>query len=131
MKTILIACLICTATGCATTITRPTTNYSVDAKELLESTNKAMAGCYARALADDPSAGGVVKVRLRFAAQTGQIVESTIDPSATTAPANVQRCVTEQLATLRLDPPDSNEAVGDARWRFTPKKRVAQPPAKP
>ena len=110
--------------GCATYARQPA-EYVADTTHLLADAGPELSACYAKVLALEPGARGVVTVRLRVEARTGQLGADVV-PERTTAPELVQSCVIRQVATLKLAPPDVSDAAGEASWTFKPLKAPAR-----
>ena len=72
---------------------------------------------------------GDVVVSFTVAAKTGKIT-AAVDEKATTAPADLARCVSDALQDLKLDPPDENKGTLVLTFSLKPgKHKKARPDA--
>jgi hypothetical protein len=93
--------------------------YTTELTELLEDRSEDIEICYDRVLSDsDPEASGDVVVKFVVAADTGVLTNIEIDREHSTVPEPLAACVTDQLATLKLDPPDVNTGNATFTWEF-------------
>jgi hypothetical protein len=104
--------------------------YTSELTELLEGRSEAIAACYDRVLEQQEDAAGELAVTFDVAQDTGVLSNFVIVPDQTTVPDPLADCVTTELAQLRLEPPDVNDAHASFRWTFTKGPRK-QPPADP
>jgi hypothetical protein len=105
--------------------------YTRELTELLEDRSEAIEACYDRVLsAHDAEASGDVVVTFVVAADTGALTNIEVDREHSTVSEPLAACVTTELATLRLDPPDVNTGNATFTWQF---RRGSQkrPPADP
>lgn len=99
--------------------------YSEFLTELFETRSEAIDACYDRYLAQvDPTAAGTLAVSFEVEAKTGalKIIEA---PSE--LPDALAACVLDELAGLKVDPPDVNTARGVFEWEFSPASRKQTP----
>ncbi|MDH5670958.1 MAG: AgmX/PglI C-terminal domain-containing protein [Myxococcales bacterium] len=93
-------------------------SYRKATRELLETRSNDIKACYDAELQKDPQASGSVIVKFKVQAETGNIVEATVDPAASSAPASLGQCVVEKLEGLALDPPDARTGDASFSWEF-------------
>jgi hypothetical protein len=105
--------------------------YASEVTERLEGRSDAIAGCYDRYLEQtDPTAKGEVTVEFDIVKKTGEFANVKVDPDRSPAPEALQQCVTAELATMRMDPPDTKTAHATIQWKFALGSRK-KPPADP
>ena len=92
-------------------------SYRKVTRQVLESKNADIKGCYDAELQKDPKVGGSVVVKFTVQKDTGQIVNPSVDP-ASTAPASLSQCIVRALDGLKIDPPDKREGNATFRWEF-------------
>jgi TonB family protein len=92
-------------------------DYRKATREVLETRNAQIQGCYDEALKTDKGAEGRVIVRFTVEAKTGTIKDASVQPEST-APEALGQCIVQALDGLALQPPD--QRVGDATfaWEF-------------
>jgi len=118
MKTALMTVLLASFfVGCSFAA-RNETMYKKDTRELLETRNGEVKGCYDGALKTDGKAAGVVVVRFTVQAETGHVVNPEVDTARSTAPTTLSDCVVEALSGLTLDPGDARDGDGTFTWEF-------------
>jgi len=122
MKLLLLAGVLA-GTACGTA--RSQQVYAADANRLLETRNDELERCYNEALKTEPNAMGTVTVKFMVEPTSGQIKEATIDPTKTTAPEVLDRCVLGAMTGLTLAPPDRNEGRATFVYEF----KANPPPA--
>ncbi|NVB40783.1 hypothetical protein G6O69_23285 [Pseudenhygromyxa sp. WMMC2535] len=105
--------------------------YADTLTDLLESRSDAVAACYDGYLeAVDPAAQGALTVSFEVERNTGALTGITVDAGATEVPEALAACVTEELASLTLSPPDVNTADARFTWVFA-LGSAKKPPADP
>ncbi|MFV8756635.1 hypothetical protein ACNOYE_39325 [Nannocystaceae bacterium ST9] len=104
--------------------------YASELTTKLEERSPAIAACYERVLEHDAAAKGELVVEFDIAKKTGEIAEVEVVASETSVPEPLAACVTAELATLRMDPPDAKSAHASFAWSFAPGSRK-RPPADP
>lgn len=108
--------------ACAGTKRSPET-YRTDTQKAIETRMGQIESCYAEALKQDGSAGGMVAVKFTVAKKTGKVEQVTLEPGSSTASEPVSTCVLNGLAGLTLTPPDKND--GQATFVFELRPRPA------
>jgi hypothetical protein len=108
--------------GCAGTKRSPDT-YRIDTQRAVEARMGQIERCYAEALTQDATAGGLVAVKFTVEKKTGKVSQVTLEPGTSTAPEPVSNCVLSGLTGLTLAPPDRND--GDATFVFELRPRPA------
>ena len=73
-----------------------------------------------------PGVGGTVTVKFTWSSEDGTLKDTVVDPAGSSAPAEVQQCVTKALTGLTLDPKDAKDGMGTWKFEFH-----APPPAAP
>jgi len=73
-------------------------------------------------LKQDQKAGGVVAVNFTVEAKTGAIVDPKVDEKNTTASEPVSACVVDNMAGLKIDPPDQREGQASFAYNFKANK---------
>ena len=76
--------LLAITAACAGT-KRNAETYRLDTQRVLETRNSQITTCYEKALAADPSAGGVIAVTFVVEKKTGAFMKAAVDPAATKA----------------------------------------------
>jgi hypothetical protein len=104
-------------TGCAA---RSADMFRDDTQKLVDARQPDMKACYDAALKTDPKAAGTVKVNFVWEKSTGKLLNPTVDPAGTTAPASVHTCVTKAMEGLVLNPADNREGQGSWTFTFSP-----------
>jgi hypothetical protein len=121
---------LCAPLGCVRWL-RDADFYGEQLTALLEQRNEPIQACYDRYLEEqDPKAKGAVVLDFEIEKRTGRITNIRVDQAQTDVPEPLIACVTDELATTRLDPADARTAVANYRWEFAPGSRKA-PPADP
>ena len=106
--------------GCALSfVARDADGYRQATRELLASRSADIQSCYASKASADPSLRGTVVVNLQVEAETGLVVDATVDEALSTAPAPVQSCVLDSVAGLSLDPPDQRTGMATFSYDFS------------
>lgn len=98
-----------------------------DTQKLFEEQKAPITACYATALGKNPEAKGLVTVSFLIENDTGKVKRVKVDKDRTTAPASLQKCVTESITDMRLAPPDAQDGKGTFSWDFTAKPAPAAP----
>jgi len=101
--------------------------YRDDTQKLLDGTNQAVTDCYAAALKSDRKAQGNVTVKFSVEESSGKLVGVSVDKARSSAPDSVQSCVTGQLGSLHLAPPDDQRGEATFTWDF----KAKEPPPPP
>lgn len=124
---LLLSALVCSAAACAHS--RSQAVYAADTSNLLASRNDQLQACYNAALQTQPNAAGIVTVKFAVVPTSGEIKEVTIDPTHTTAPEALDKCVLEAMNGLALAPSDRNEgrATFSYEFKLNPPAAPAQP----
>lgn len=104
--------------------------YASELEERLDARSETIAACYDRQLEADPQAAGELVVRFEIAAKTGRFEAITVDAARSSVPAPLAACVTDDLATLTMDPPDARRAAVTFAWNFV-RGPAKAPPANP
>jgi hypothetical protein len=115
--------LIASTVGCSFYARSPE-DYRDEVQKLLDTRSADIRACYDGALQGNKELQGRVTVALTVEAETGMIKDVKVDPAGTTAPAELQTCVTNAVSGLALAPPDKRE--GQATWIY---EFTAQPVA--
>jgi hypothetical protein len=114
---ILTTALLCSlACGCSFNA-RDADSYRKETRQLLETKNAQIKGCYALFLASDANITGTVVVKFTVQKKTGKITNPTLDASST-APKDLGQCVVNLINGLTLDPPDARDGDATFRWEF-------------
>jgi len=124
LKSLLLASLVA-ATACAHSRSQPV--YAADTTALLETKSGELQACYNEALKTEPTAAGVVTVKFTVEPTSGLIKDATIDPTKTTAPESLDKCVLTAMNGLTLTPSDRNEGLATFTYEF--KANPPPPPA--
>jgi outer membrane lipopolysaccharide assembly protein LptE/RlpB len=107
-------------TGCSFHA-RDADGYRKATREVLETRSGDIQGCYDTALKTDAKVGGLVVVKFKVEAKTGKLVNTTVVPEQTTAPAALSECVVKAIDGLKIDPPDEREGDATFQWSFEAK----------
>lgn len=99
--------------------------YRDDTQKLLDTASEGITNCYNTILKDKPEAGGSVTVNFVVMHETGVIRKIKVDSARTTAPEEVQKCVTKYIEDLKLTPPDAQLGEAQFSWEFS----ASAPPA--
>ena len=97
---------------------RSAEDYRKDTRSLLESRNSDIKGCYDAALKADPKVSGVVVVKFKVEAETGNIVNPQSVAGRTSAPESLTQCVVNAINGLSLQPPDARDGDAEYTWEF-------------
>jgi hypothetical protein len=117
LKPITLSGLALALGACSTHIRSPD-QYRDDTAAALDTRSGEIKSCYDRALEANKTAAGTVKVSFTIKAETGKIADPKIVEDGTTAPAELQSCVTSALAGFQLEPPDDNDGIATYTWEF-------------
>jgi hypothetical protein len=104
--------------------------YASELEERLDARGETIAACYDRQLEQDPQAAGELVVHFEIAAKTGRFEAIAVDAARSSVPAPLAACVTDDLATLTMDPPDARRAAVTFAWNFV-RGPAKAPPANP
>lgn len=104
-------------TGCSFHA-RDAESYRKVTRELVETKNADIKGCYDAALKDDPKVAGKVIVKFTVQKETGKITNAKMDETVSTAPASLGQCVVKALDGLALEPPDARDGDATYQWEF-------------
>ena len=99
---------------------RSADDYRKVTREVLETKNGDIKGCYDAALHKDPKLSGTVVVKFTVQSKTGKIINAKVDP-ASSAPAGLGECVVKSLDGLAIDPPDKRDGDATFKWDFQAK----------
>jgi hypothetical protein len=117
-RTSMLALILASLSGCVLWMRDPEF-YTRELTELLEDRSETIEACYDRVLSEnDPEASGDVVVKFVVAADTGALTNIEVDREHSTVPEPLAACVTNELAALRLDPPDVNTGKATFSWQF-------------
>lgn len=114
MKLALLA-LVASSVGCSFYARSPE-DYRDETQKLLDTKAGDIKACYDEALQGKQDLQGKVAVAFTVEAETGKLKDVKVDPAGTTAPAELQTCVTNTLSGLALAPPDKRD--GQATWIY-------------
>lgn len=103
------------AVGCSGAI-RTDKPYRDDVAQVLESKNGEVKACYDNLLKNKKDAAGKVTVHFTVEMKTGAFKDVSAVADGTTAPPELQQCVTSALSGLVLNPGDANN--GDATFVY-------------
>lgn len=98
-----------------------------DTQKLFEEQKAPITACYATTLGKNPEAKGLVTVNFLIENDTGKVKKVKVDKDRTTAPASLQKCVTESIADMTLAPPDAQDGKGTFSWDFNAKPAPVPP----
>lgn len=118
------------AVGCSGALRSPEM-YRDDTAKVFETKTGDMKACYDDVLKATPGAGGTVTVKFTWSSEDGTLKDTVVDPAASTAPAEVQGCVTKALTGLTLDPKDAKDGLGSWTFDFHAPPPAAAPAAPP
>ena len=96
---------------------RDAESYRKVTREVLETKNTDIKGCYDAELQKDPKLSGSVVIKLTVQKETGKIINPTVDATST-APASLGQCVVKALDGLAIDPPDKRDGDATFSWEF-------------
>jgi hypothetical protein len=102
-------------------------DYRDEVQKLLDTKAGDIKACYDAALQGKQDLQGRVTISLTVEAETGMLKDVKVDPAGTTAPAELQTCVTNSVSGLALAPPDKRE--GQAIWIYEFSAAPAPAPA--
>lgn len=118
LKIITLSGLALVLGACSTHIRSPD-QYRDDASAALETRAGEIKSCYDEALKSNKTVAGTVKVSFTIKGETGKITDPKVVEDGTTAPAELQTCVTNALSGFQLEPPDDNDGIATYTWEFT------------
>jgi hypothetical protein len=104
--------------GCSGAI-RTAGPYRDDVAKVLESKNGDVKACYDNVLKTNKSAVGTVTVHFTVEKETGAFKDISAVADGTTAPPELQQCVTNALSGLVLTPGDANNGDATFVYEFT------------
>jgi len=117
MKTQELLAAFALLAGCAHA--RSAEQYRADTEAALAGRSADLKSCYDQVLATKPTAAGRVTVKLAVAAKTGKIEDVQLDPSQTTAPDELSKCVLAAVPAASLQPGDRKRGEATWSWDFT------------
>lgn len=97
---------------------RDADSYRKATRELLETRNPDIKGCYDAELTKDATMSGTVVVKFNVQKESGKLVNIAVDEGASSAPASLRECVVKAIDGLALDPPDEREGDATFQWEF-------------
>jgi TonB family protein len=115
MKSAMILCAL--AIGCSGT-SRGLEAYRSDTQTLLGTRDGQIKSCYDEALASDAKVAGTVTVQFVVEKKSGVIASATVAKS--TAPKQLDRCVLDAIAGLKLAPGDKHDGQATFTYEFKP-----------
>jgi hypothetical protein len=128
LKIVTLSGLALVLGACSTHIRSPD-QYQTDTAAALETRSAEIKSCYDEALKSNKTVAGTVKVKFTIKGETGKVTDPQIEPDGTTAPAELQTCVTNALSGFQLEPPDDNDGIATYTWEFTVGETPAPEPA--
>ena len=96
---------------------RDADTYRQVTRELVDTRSPDVKDCYDVALQTNETVSGTVVVNFVVEKKTGKIMNPVVDP-ATTAPAELAKCVVDSIDGLQLDPADAREGQATFTWKF-------------
>lgn len=126
----LVSLLALATTACGAAIRSPEM-YRDDTAKVFESKTGDMKACYDDVLKGKPGAGGTVTVKFTWSSEDGTLKDTAVDPAGSSAPAEIQACVTKALTGLTIDPKDAKDGQGSWKFDFHAPPPAAAPPAAP
>ena len=125
---LLAVTLLATSSGC-TLWQREPNHYADVLTELFETRTEATNACYDRYLSEvDPSASGKLVLAFEVTAKTGALTGLDVVEDQSTVPPALAACVSDEIAGLKVDPPDVNTARATFTWEFNLGARKGPPP---
>jgi outer membrane lipopolysaccharide assembly protein LptE/RlpB len=109
------------STGCSFHA-RDAEAYRKVTREVLETRNGDIKGCYDKALEKNPELNGAVVITFKVEKDTGAITDVKLDKKASDADKQLNFCVLEALRELKIDPPDARDGLATFTWQFEAKK---------
>ena len=97
---------------------RDADSYRKATRELLETRNPDIKGCYDAELKQNPAAAGTVLVKFNVQKESGKLINIAVAEGSSSAPASLQQCVVKAIDGLALDPPDEREGDATFQWEF-------------
>jgi hypothetical protein len=133
LKMIKLSGLALVVAACSTHIRSPD-QYRDDTAAALDARSGEIKSCYDEALKSNKTAAGTVKVKFTIKGETGKIANPQVETDGTTAPPELQTCVSHMLEGFQLEPPDDNDGIATYTWEFTvgeapPAPAAAEPAA--
>jgi hypothetical protein len=113
-----LVALLASVTGCQFYARSPE-EYRDATQKVLDTKAGDIKACYDTALKGKQDLQGKVTIHFTVEPETGVIDKVQVDPSGTTAPAELSTCVSTALNGLKLDPPDKREGVATFTYDFT------------
>lgn len=104
--------------------------YASELEERLDARSEAIAACYDRLLEHDPQAAGELVVHFEIAEKSGKFEAIAVDAARSSVAEPLAACVTNELATQTMDPPDARRAEVTFAWTFV-RGPAKAPPANP
>ena len=117
MHAIVVTCAIAaTLQGCAL---RDARTFVSDTQSVTAPKQEDIRACHTQTLKSNAAAAGLVVVNFSWEKDTGKMTNLVVVPGQTTAPAELQACVTKNLEGLALQPPDKQTASMTWSYDFT------------
>jgi hypothetical protein len=114
---ITLSILVPSLLGACSFHARDADTYRQVTRELVDTRGQDLQDCYEVALRTNETVSGTVVVNFTVEKKTGKIMNPVVAP-ATTAPAEISKCVVNAIEGLQLDPPDAREGQATFTWRF-------------
>jgi hypothetical protein len=114
----IVAALLAATMGVGCNI-RDARTFINDTQNITAPRQEAIRGCHTEVLKTNPTAQGLVVVNFTWKKDTGAMENLVVVPGQTTAPAELQTCVTKNLAGLVLAPPDKQDGAITWSYSFT------------
>lgn len=111
--------------GCSFAARNPKSYSDVVEKEI-STRKKEIKKCYDAILDKDEKAGGLVVVKFKVAAESGEIQDVKVDEKKTTASKEVVACLVDNMNGLKIDPPDQREGHASFEFEFKGKRPKAK-----
>jgi hypothetical protein len=92
--------------------------YRADTRAVLETRSEQIRTCYDDVLKQNKAASGSVVGKFTVQNESGQFADVHVDETASTAPPEVQQCVTQAVSGLALAPPDPRDGVATFVYEF-------------
>jgi hypothetical protein len=117
LHSIAMTCAVAAALqGCAL---RDARTFVSDTQSVTAPKQEVIRACHTQALKTNPTAAGLVVVNFTWEKDTGKMTNLVVVPGQTTAPTELQACVTKNLEGLMLQPPDKQTATITWSYDFT------------
>lgn len=107
--------------GCSFAARNPK-SYSEDVESVISARKKEIKKCYDALLDKDEKAGGIVAVKFKVEAKSGEIKDVKVDEKKTTASKEVAACLVDNMGGLKIDPPDQREGHASFQFEFVGKR---------